>query len=338
MIHLIHGPDAATARQTADALARRMDPGGENTSRFDASETPLSQIVVAAGSRGFFDAGRVVLVRDLMTRAKGRGSDDDGEAPASGALDLAPLFAGAAPENTLILVDPALGSVPAAVKRAARDAEITGCEPPRGRGLVQWAMQAARESGGEMEEEAARSLVSALYPQTWQARPSNPRYDRPPDLDLLRARIATLALFAHPEPIAVRHLRALVEGAPDDRIFAFVEAAANGDLAQAARHLEQLLAAGEEPAKLAAQVFLQVELGAIAGTPGGGEPAEVGRQLGLSNPNQLAAISRSRRGGADSVLPQVFSALESERAFKNGRLRQPADELHDILARMAGLR
>jgi DNA polymerase III delta subunit len=339
MIHLIHGPDAATARRRADDLALRVDPDGSNTSRFDAAETPISQIVAAAGSRGFFAEGRVVFVRDLMTKAKGRGGDDDGDSPASGAIDLAPLFTGTALENTLILVDPALTAIPAAVKRAARDKDVEtiSCEPPRGRDLIRWTVRTAKESGGELAEDAARELVSSLYPQTWQSKPSNPRYDRPPDLDLLRTRIETLAMFAYPDPISQRHIRALVEGAPDDRIFAFVEAAANGDLAQAARQLEQLLSAGEEPAKLAAQVFNQIELGAIAGSARI-DPAEAGRQIGLSNPNQLVAIARSRRGGPDSLLPQVLSALDSERNFKGGKLRQPIDELLDILARMASVR
>jgi DNA polymerase III delta subunit len=339
VIYLIHGPDAASARQAAEEAARRHDPDGANTSRFDAAETSLSQIVIAAGSAGFFGPGRVVLVRDLMSKAKGRtAAGGDEESSSTGSLDLAPLFAGTPPENILILVDPALGSVPAAVKRAGKDATIIGCEPPRGRDLIRWAVSAARESGGEISEDGARELIASLYPQTWQAKPSNPRYDRPPDLDLLRTRIETLVLFAHPEPVSQQHVRSLVEGAPDDRIFAFVEAAANGDIAAAARQLEQLLAAGEEPAKLAAQVFSQIELGAIAGAAAGRDPADAGRQIGLSNPNQLTAISRSRRGGPQNILPQVLSALESDRNFKTGKLRQPIDELHDILMRMAAVR
>ncbi|MGI9254249.1 MAG: DNA polymerase III subunit delta, partial [Thermomicrobiales bacterium] len=330
MIYLIHGPDAASARRTAEDAAVRHDPDGANTSRFDAAETPLAQIINAAGSLGFFGPGRVILVRDLMTKAKGRGGsggDDESDAPASGSLDLAPLFVGTPPENTLILVDPSLATVPAAIKKAAKDASILGCEPPRGRDLIRWAVQAARESSGAIDEDAARELIASLYPQTWQAKPNNPRYDRPPDLDLLRTRVETLVMFAHPEPVTRRHVQALVEGAPDDRIFAFVEAAANGDIGGAARQLEHLLAAGEEPAKLAAQVFSQIELGAIAGSSRGIDPADAGRAIGLSNPNQLVAIARSRRGGPESVLPQVLSALESERNFKTGRLRQPIDEL-----------
>lgn len=334
MIVLVHGPDAASARvRVADVLAER-DPSGENTSWFDAAESSLSQVVVAAGSAGFFGVGRVVVVRDLMakgSRGKGGASAKGGE-PATGTLDLGPLFAAVPPENTLVLLDPGLSSLPAAVKKAApKDARVYACEPPRGGDLVAWLERAAKESGGGIERDAARLLAATLFPQSWQGKPNNPRFDRPPDLDQLRSRVETLVLFAYPEPVNVGHVRELSPGAADDRIFKFVEAAANGDIGVAARELEQLLRAGEEPAKLVAQVMGQIELGAVAAAGAGTDPGELGRRLGMANPNQLVAIARSQRGGAGK---RVRTALETDRAFKTGRLRQPADAL---VALMVGL-
>jgi len=117
MIALVHGPDAAIARREVARLVAERDPDGAATSHLDARETALPAIAAAAGSAGFFGAGRVVVVHDLMTRAgrgKGGAADaDDGE-PAAGALDLKPLFAAVPPENLLILVDPALLAIPAA--------------------------------------------------------------------------------------------------------------------------------------------------------------------------------------------------------------------------------
>jgi DNA polymerase III delta subunit len=333
MIVLVLGPDAALAREQTAAVVAARDPGGDNTSWLDAAETPLPRIITAVGSAGFFGTGRVVVVRDLLVKAgKGKsGAPVDSDDAPVGSLDLAPLFATVPPENTLVLVDPALSSVPAGVKKVLpKDAVVHLGEPPRGGDLVAWIERAAREAGAGIEREAARLLAATLFPQTWQAKPSNPRFDRPPDLDLLRSRVAVLALYAYPEPVSPAHVRALSEGAPDDRIFRFVEAAANGDIGVAARELEQLLRAGEEPAKLVAQVFGQIELGAVAAAGAGTDPAELGRRLGLANPNQLVAIARSQRGGAGQ---RVRIALETDRAFKTGRLRQPTDAL---LALMTG--
>jgi DNA polymerase III delta subunit len=338
VIVLVHGPDAALARDAVAELVRAHDPAGTNTSAFDGKETSLSQIVAAAGSAGFFGVGRVVVVHDLMARARGgKSADDDGAAATpAGAIDLAPLFAAVPPENLLVLVDPGLASVPAAVKKAAPNGvRVVAGDPPRGRDLIGWVVRAATESGGEIDAPAAKLLVESLYPQTWSAKPANPRYDRPPDLDLLRSRVETLVLYAHPAPVNSAHVRALVEGAPDERIFRFVEAASSGDLRVAVAELEELLLAGEEPAKLLAQVFGQVELGVVADAGLRLDPAEIGRQLGLNNPAQMTAIARGRRAARTTGEAAVTSALEIERGFKTGKLRQPTDALLALLVRLA---
>ncbi|CAA9579346.1 MAG: hypothetical protein AVDCRST_MAG59-4542 [uncultured Thermomicrobiales bacterium] len=338
MIVLVHGPDAAMARGAVADLVRAHDPEGANTSAFDGKEHPLAQIIGAAGSAGFFGVGRVVVVRDLMARVRGgkNATENDGDDSQPGALDLGPLFAAVPPENLLILVDPVLSSVPASVRRAApKDIRVIAGDPPRGRDLIGWIIRAAAETGGEIDAGAAKLLVESLYPQTWSAKPNNPRYDRPPDLDLLRSRLETLVLYAHPEAVAPAHIRALTEGAPDDRIFRFVEAAATGDLRTAVAELDELLLAGEEPAKLLAQVYGQVELGAVAEVGGRLDPTEIGRQLGLSNPAQMTAVSRGRRSARTGVDSAVAAAVETERGFKTGRIRQPTDALLALLVRLS---
>ena len=338
MIVLVHGPDAALARDAVAELVRAHDPEGANTTAFDGKDTPLSQIVVAVGSAGFFGVGRVVVVHDLMTRARGgkNADDDGGTAPPAGTIDLAPLFAAVPPENLLVLVDPGLASVPAVVKKSVPNGvRIVAGDPPRGRDLIGWVVRAATKSGGEIDAPAAKLLVESLYPQTWSAKPANPRYDRPPDLDLLRSQVETLVLYAHPAAVSSDHVRALVEGAPDDRLFRFVEAASTGDLRTAVMELEELLLAGEEPAKLLAQVFGQVELGMVADVGSRLDPAEIGRQLGLNNPAQMNAIVRGRRAARTSAYASVAAALETERGFKTGKLRQPKDALLALLVRLA---
>lgn len=340
MIALIHGPDAAIARAETTRLAVEHDPAGAETSRLDGRETALPAIIAAIGSAGFFGGGRVVVVHDLMARSsrgKGAAADDDGTDAPTGGLDLTPLFAAVPPENLLILVDAGLLSVPAAVKRAApRDALVIAAEPPRGRALLDWIAATARAAGGDIDPRTAQLLAETLYPQTWSNKPNNPRYDRPPDTDLLRNEIEKLVLAAHPDPIAAGHIRSLVGGAPDDRIFRFVEAADAGNLAVAVVELERLLAAGEEPAKLLAQIDQQIELGAVLAAGSHLDPIAAGRAIGLSNPNRMGGIAASRRGlGAGAAFAAVANATETDRALKRGRLRRPEDALYAVLAAAA---
>lgn len=337
MIALVHGPDAAIARAEVAKLAARHDPGGVDTTSIDGRDASLAAVIAAAGSAGFFGAGRVVVVHDLMARAsrgKGGAADTDDATPSAGALDLKPLFAAVPPENLLILVDAGLLALPAAVKRAAPpDAVVVAAEPPRGRALLAWIRDTARAADAEIDARTAQNLAETLYPQTWSVKPNNPRYDRPPDTELLRNEIDKLALAAHPGPITVDLVRGLVAGAPDDRVFRFVEAADAGNLPVAVVELERLLAAGEEPAKLLAQIDQQIELGAVLAADPGADPAATGRALGLSNPARMSGIASSRRGrGAASAFAAVSAATAADRDLKHGRLRRPDDALYSLLA------
>ena len=342
MIALVHGPDAALARAEVAKLVAAHDPAGANTSHLDGREVTLAQVVAAAGSAGFFGGRRVVVVHDLMTRAsrssnKGGLADEADDAIAAPALDLAPLFAAVPEVNLLVLVDAGLAAIPAAVKRAApANARVVAAEPPRGAALLAWLSAAAKEAGAELDGRTARLLAETLYPQTWSAKPANPRFDRPPDTEFLRNEVEKLVLVAYPDPVTPTHLRALVAGGPDDRVFRFVEAAEGGQLEVALAELERLQDAREEPAKLTAQVAQQIELAAVLAAGPAVDPVTAGRALGLSNPNRMVGIAAARRGrAAEAAFAAVMAAVETDRRVKRGELRQPEDGLYHLLAATA---
>jgi DNA polymerase III delta subunit len=339
MIVLIVGPDAALARREVMRQVAAHDPDGANTSFIDGRQATIGQVVAAVGSAGFFGGRRVVVVADLLARVgrggKGEAGDDEEASAAEGksALDLAHLFAAVPDQNVLVLVDASLTALPAAVKRIVpTGATVVVAEPPRGRPLLDWLRATARELGGAIDERAAQVLVETLYPQTWANKPTNPLYDRPPDTALLRNELAKLTTAADPGAVTADHVKALVTGAADDRLFRFLDAAAAGRLGAALGEWQQLALAGEEAAKITAQLLQQVELTAVAAAGAGQEPIAIGRQLGLSNPNRMAGIAAS--AGArdrDRAFAAVAGAVESDRALKRGRLRQPADQLYDLL-------
>ncbi len=347
MIVLVHGPDAALARAAVAKVVRDHDSTGANTTVLDGATVSLNQVITSVGSLGFFNEGRVVVVQDLMTRAarpvKSSASDEDGSesSGASPPLDLAPLFRSVPDRNVLVLVDRGLAAVPAAVRTAApSDTVVVAAEPPRGQQLVAWLIAAAGEEGARLDAGTARQIAEKLYPQTWSAKPANPRYDRPPDLDQLANEVAKLALAAHPGPITRRHVDALVASGDDDRIFRFVEAAANGQLAGALTEIRRLFDAGEEPAKLAAQVLQQIELAGVLDAGGTRlDPAAVGRSLGLTNPNRMVGIARSRRGQRPgAAVDALATAAAVDRQTKRGELRHPVDALYALMADVASTR
>jgi DNA polymerase III delta subunit len=336
VIAIVLGPDASLAKRHADRLAAAHDPGGENTTRIDGREASVAQIAAAAGSAGFFGR-RAVVVDGLLAKSARSGDDAEADRPTRGkpTLDVAALVAAVAPDNLLILLEPTLASVPAAVKKALpADAEVIASEPPRGAALLAAIAKMASDAGGGIDRAGAELLAESLFPQTWRAKPNNPRYDRPPDMERLRGEVEKLVLAAYPESVSARQVEAMTLDMPDDQLFAFIDAAAAGDLPRAVAGLDRLLAAGEEPAKLVAQLHGQVELAAVAALAGSRAPADIGRDLGLPNPQRMAGIARGRSDAAEAA-GKLAAALANDRALKRGRLRQPDDAIFDLVARLA---
>src|SRR5690606_7373851 len=136
------------------------------------------------------------------------------------------------------------------------------------------------------------------YPQSWQRKSTNPAFDRPPDLELVRNEVAKLATAAAPGPITRDLVETLVARGDDDRIFGFIDAVIRGDLTGSTTELDRLLAAGEDPHQIRAQLGQTIELTSVLASAGRREPAHVGREIGLSNPNRMTAIARGLRSSS----------------------------------------
>jgi len=335
VIAIVHGPDALLVRQAVAKLVKSRDPDGTTTSRLDGKSTPLPQIIAQVASVGFFGAGRVVVVDDLLARSTRapKGGDDSGAD--AGSLELTPLFAAVEQSNTLILVDQTLQSVPAAVRKTMPSSvEVIVGDPPRGPNLLRWMTATAKAAGVDLDQRAAQLIGSRLYPQTWQQKPNNPRYDVPPDLDRLTQEIEKLAVAALPGSITTEHVETLVATVADDQIFRFTDALARRQSKPAVSELEKLLMAGEEPYAIVAQAMQQAELAIVAECLGGGQdPVAAGRDLGLSNPARMSGIASSRRGlPPNSARVDLEHAIGIDRQIKRGGLRQPEDALYSLIA------
>jgi len=337
VIILVLGPDAATARTEVERLRLAHDPDGLNTVRLDGKSLSIEEAVAAASASAFFGGSRVVIIEGLMARlGRGGGSsvgeDREERATSAKGFDIARLFASVPEPNVLILTDPSLTSVPAAVKKAApKTTQIVTGEPPRGDKLLAWLQDVANQAGSEIERSAAALLAEMKFPRVWRDKPSNPAYDRPPDLDELRNEVEKLVLAAHPGPIRQEHVRAMVAPTTDDRVFPFLDAAMTGRLREAVKELGALHVAGEDPARIAAQLFQEIELSVVAAAGRYVDAEIVGREIGLSNPRRMASVSRRLRDVRQSPSEMVMSAVEIERRSKRGMLRQPIDVLHSLV-------
>jgi DNA polymerase III delta subunit len=336
MIVVILGPDAAICRTEANRVILDHDPAGENTSRFDGKTLRISEAVAMVGTPAFFGGGRVIVIDDLLARLSRNndcsGTDAESELPkqSRAAVDLSTLFASVQPENLLVLADPSLASMPAAVnKQLPKNAEVILGEPPRGHALIKWMQDQAAENNGRIERDAAQLLAEMLFPQTWSTKPSNPRFDHPPDLDLLTNEIARLALFAHPDPIARHHVQVLADPANSDRLFSFVEQSVAGNLAKSVRDLESFDIHSDDAHRAANQLYQQIELSTVLASAQTADPATVGRDLGLSNPQRMFGVARAPRPA--SVLESVLDATDTDRRLKTGHLKSIDDAIYGLI-------
>ena len=332
MIVLICGPDAALVRAAIERALDQHDHTRANTSFLDGRTATVSEIVGQVGSPGFFGQRRIVLVNDLMARAAKPGTGGDVDAPDErSSVNLPTVFGSIAPDNVLILADASLGAVPAAVKKAAPDdVEVVLGTPPRGTALLAWMAEAAETAGSSIDQPTARYLAELLFPRSWTTKPNNPRYDRPPDLDRLRNELEKLASAAYPGEIQRRHVDSLCHGGHQDQIFRFTDAVAQGRLPAALSELSRLLEAGEDPYRLGAQLYQHLELALVLSQAGGDRhPVEVGKALGLSNPNRMSSIARTVPPRRNRLNPTL--SLQVERMTKQGQLRRPDDGIYHLI-------
>ena len=332
MIAVFAGLDGAASRTAAFALAREHDPTGQSTSRLDGRTASISEIVSQAAAAGFFGPSRVVIVTDLLSRAKRGGKRADVESGDDGAVDIGPVVSGTREQNVLILLETATATLPATVSKALPStATVTISDPPRGQALVAWIQRRVELEGGTIAAADARLLAARLYPQTWSSAPNNPRYDRPPDTELLANEIAKLVSAAWPEAVSGAVISEMAINGDFDQIFRFGDAASQGNLGAALPELTRLLDAGEEPARLSAQLAQQAELGVVIGAAGSRPAAAIARDLSLGSPGRVNALQNTMRRSQRSPEQLHGAALEADRATKRGRLRTPTDALYSSL-------
>lgn len=335
VIVIILGPDSGLAQRTLRNVLADRDPAGQSTSYLDGNASGIRAVINDISSIGFFRGGRVVVVENLIARLGKQGARDAGSPP-----DWAALYAAVPEANTLVLLDPSLHELPSLAKKPLpKTARLEISQPPRGTQLVDWIVSTAERFQSSVDRATAQELAIALFPQGWAMAPKNPLYDRPPDMEMLENEIAKLALAAYPGAITSATIRQMTPREEDDKIFAFLDAAAAGNVEAAVQEMHKLIAVGEDPAKLLAQLSQNIEIGTPVSAAGRASAADIGAAIDFKNTGRISSIQRGLQGMSPRVA-QTRSriATEADRKMKTGQLKDPIDALYDTILRIAHMR
>lgn len=332
MIFFIHGPDALLVRHHRNEILGRLDPDGTNTTRVDGRTTSPQAIAGMVATPAFFGMARVVVVDDMFARLPKEPEDGDEAIGATKANPAAiEVLSQVVEPNALVLVEPSMASVPAAVRKSGAAIEVRAGVAPRGGDLVKWVRDQANAAGAPIDQDAIHELLDAMSPGMWRAASRNLAYDIPPDLDAIQQEIIKLATFAHPNSISRDVVESLTRVGAADQLFPMLSAIYGRDLADALRRLADAIDQGEDHFRLMAQIFTQAELSPPIEAARGRNPEDIAKDLGLATGGgRLAMIARSLVN--NPVSPRIAAITAVDRGQKTGELRTLDDVLFALLA------
>lgn len=308
---LLHGREPLLIDELLDRLTAAVfsdrDQAALDREVLAGETTTADAILEAAAALSFLAGRRLVIVRGvgalaprdaerLAAEVERRRATGDAWPPST---------------TTVVFIAHDLGSRSPLLRVVPAEGQIE-IRPPAGRALVGWLQARARGQGIELQVEAAELLI-----------------------DLVGEEPARLAgelekTFLYADPGARRIGPAVVQAVVGEtlvrRLFELTRALEGGEAGPALRTLDALLASGEEPLALLAQVTRHVrELWQAKGWVEEGRPVrELARRLRRPPPAVEALLARAGALSQPRLGRVLADCWEVERRLKSGRESPPA--------------
>lgn len=331
MLHVLHGEDDFTARETITKLVNDAR-FANNVERFDGAEADLTGIRLASETMPFLAEGRLVIV-DRLPKPKREAKETESAAPAppAGAAPAAkgkksakkPSAAMQAKEfganlaalgedlpawtTLVVFVHEELPKTHPLLSAAQAHGKVHHFAPPTGAPLEKWITQRATSEGVTLQPEAARRLAQLAAGQ----------------LQRLATEIAKLATYVGPGgTIDVAAVEVLVPDSRETRAFDLTDALARGERSHALALLHELLDAGQQPlmilALIARQIRILVQVKDLAGQ--GVRSGDIATAVGLAPFLVDKTVALARRFSFDQLAAAQRACLEVDTALKRSRM------------------
>lgn len=342
MHYLLHGQNAVALDERVTELRAQHDATGFGTSTLDLSSVGLDAVRAAVQAAPFFGGQRVVVLDKLTGGASAESAEDVAEeAPRSArskgvsAAELKSVLEAVPPTTMLILRQQ--GTLPARsiiMKLASgSDWTVETYPVPRGRELVEWASERAQRSDAPIGRPAAEELLQRLFPSVWR---QEGRFETLTiDMRLLATELEKLACATDGD-ISAALVQELVVDRSGYTPFKLADDVYEGRSEPALRELDSVLATGEPPERLLAQLARETSAQVAARQLETFDAKQVSEASEIST-GQLGVIARNksawRKGQALAV-----AAEETRRAewlVKTGRSPRAESVIVPLVATLA---
>ncbi|MBI2908696.1 MAG: DNA polymerase III subunit delta [Chloroflexi bacterium] len=317
MFYILYGDDSFSIQGRLSEIRGRLGPPDaivNNTSVFDGRRVSVGELTSACNTMPFLAEKRLVVVEGLLSRfepAPGRGGR---KAPVSAEvtkeltawLPLADRVAVMPPTTALVLLDGALRGSNRLLAALKSKGEVCQFPLPKGPALHGWIQERVAKGGGTISPSAVRLLGDLAGGDLWA----------------LSNEIDKLALYSAGRTIEDGDVRSLVSNAQQANVFAMVDAVVARRPSAAISHLHRLMDQGAAPPYILSMITRQYRMLAQAKelTARASSPAEIGRQLGLTNDFALRKTLEQARGYSLAQLASIYQRLlETDVSIKTGR-------------------
>jgi DNA polymerase III delta subunit len=344
MIYVVLGPDRLLARSEVNKHVAHHDPGGQNTFRFDADSDPLTAVMNGVATLSFFGDPRVVVATGYLAKLKpsasgSKGGSSKSSKSKSNVGEVEGILSNAT-NAVLVIHEPALATVPAAVKSLLPEsASVSVNQPQRGQALIDITIASFQKRNCSIDRDTVRHLLDRLFPSSWTQAASNPAFDTPPDIETLVNEIEKLSIAAGSEEVTEELIDELTTQATTEQTFPLLDAVVAGQTIASLRELASVSPVDDERTRMLAQVLQQVEYAVAASQPGRpSDPLQAGRDLGMSNPNRMKPVLRAVSESRIPMAELLSAALEADRRLKRGLAPGPDDALYSLFLSSHGRR
>lgn len=315
-VYLLYGQNSVALDDRVQELRQQLDTSGLGTVALDVSTATPDEILTACHSAPFFGAGRTVILKNISSTA-GKGSRRS-----SNQVEWAEVerVISTTPETTTVILraDENLASNSVIVKAGKKLGwQVETFAVPRGEELARWVAERGHREGVSFSKNAAISLLTRLYPTSWR---QESRFDATViDTRMIATEVEKLACAADDGSVDEELVRRLVADRSGVTAFRLNDLTYSGQTGPALQELEQVLASGDEPERIIAQLASEAVGLQAASRVGDFDSASVSKVSGVSE-GRLRMLRQKPVAADERAVQSIAERLRrAEWLVKTGR-------------------